>query len=852
MGEAADTYYIYDYRGYLSFVLPPNYQEEPSLDLHAYQYKYDGRGNCTWKKLPGCEPVSMKYDLSNRMIFLQDGNLRKQGLWELHGYDKLGRQAVTAITTSASDVSKSHVYVEYTGSGNLDGYQLSGASITPKYMLETDFYDDYAFIEKCDANYKSYLRLNVVNALESAFPSNASPNAKGYLTGKKVYLTNGSNRYVLSSLYYGKKERVVQTHTSNLLGGFDDVYTSYTYIGNPLKTKHIHVGRRTIQEIYDYAYDHAGRPTTVSYSITGSAKRVLSSTEYDDYGRISKQNLLGKETVSNTYNIRSWKTGISSENFAEKLAYNKPNDMLSPSTALYNGNISAMSWRTGMDGEKGYRFSYNRQSMLTDADYGEGESLTDNTGRYDESMSYDKMGNVLSLVRYGLRDDNKYGLIDNLSYDYNGNQLRKVDDTVTGPYYAGAFHFVDGAKSPVEYTYDANGNMVQDMNKGISSITYDSNNLPRQIKFADGRTATYTYDAAGNKLSVVYNLTAMTSALPQMSMMQSANAASANATNGQKTVYYCGNVIYDDNETVVMNDIGYALYDKNGALSFHYYLKDHLGDNRVVMNENGTIEQINDYYPTGALMGSSKNGDAQRYKYNGKELDRLNGLDWYDYGARYYDAKIVRWNGMDKLCEKYSPYTPYGYCKNNFMNAYDPDGNNVVILLAPNGARGAGHMAILIQNEEGKWTLWSKNGTPEHMHAYGKEGECGTEHHNNRGGSLDENETSYDTVEEFFNSSDNPRDKGVPEYTEGYMIMTTKEQDKKAKAAVKTELDKDYNVLTSNCAQAVQQGLKSAGLNPGNGILPKKEVYPSIYKNNKGKFILYYNTYKNQYYKVKK
>ena len=108
-------------------------------------------------------------------------------------------------------------------------------------------------------------------------------------------------------MYYGLKGRVVQTHSSNLLGGSEHFYTSYNYIGSPLKTKHIHSasGKKAIQECYEYAYDHAGRQTMVSYAFNGSAKRVLSTTEYDDYGRITKQTLLGKECINNTYNIRS-------------------------------------------------------------------------------------------------------------------------------------------------------------------------------------------------------------------------------------------------------------------------------------------------------------------------------------------------------------------------------------------------------------------------------------------------------------------------------------------------------------------------------------------------------------------
>ena len=66
--------------------------------------------------------------------------------------------------------------------------------------------------------------------------------------------------------------------------------------------------------------------------------------------------------------------------------------------------------------------------------------------------------------------------------------------------------------------------MVMDKNKGISSISYDINNLPQKILYNDGRKASYVYDAEGNKHSVLYTLTAMTNALPQMPVMQSADA----------------------------------------------------------------------------------------------------------------------------------------------------------------------------------------------------------------------------------------------------------------------------------------------------------------------------------------
>ena len=69
--------------------------------------------------------------------------------------------------------------------------------------------------------------------------------------------------------------------------------------------------------------------------------------------------------------------------------------------------------------------------------------------------------------------------------------------------------------------------------------------------------------------------------------------------------------------------------------------------------QTSTYHQEDHYYPYGGLMGESTGGDVQRYKYNGKELNRMHGLDWYDYGARHYDATIVSWPTIDPLAEKY-------------------------------------------------------------------------------------------------------------------------------------------------------------------------------------------------------
>ena len=234
----------------------------------------------------------------------------------------------------------------------------------------------------------------------------------------------------------------------------------------------------------------------------------------------------------------------------------------------------------------------------------------------------------------------------------------KVEDSAAGadqPTYYGAFHFNDGADSDLEYAYDWNGNMTRDMNKGITEIKYNCLNLPSRITFSDGSTAVYTYSATGEKLGVRH-------------VTASSNVYEA----------YCDNFIYRAGSLKrVLVDGGYITL--SGGTKYHYYLKDHLGNNRMVVRADGTVEQVTHYYPYGGLMGESTGGDTQPYKYNGKELDRTNGLDLYDYGARHMDAALGRFTTMDPLCEKYYSISPYAYCAGNPINYIDPDGDSIYV-----------------------------------------------------------------------------------------------------------------------------------------------------------------------------
>ncbi len=154
------------------------------------------------------------------------------------------------------------------------------------------------------------------------------------------------------------------------------------------------------------------------------------------------------------------------------------------------------------------------------------------------------------------------------------------------------------------------------------------------LQFSYGHMTEYTYDGAGKQFSVAYTTSKTNLLVPVGNIVQ---PQAVNVAMTLKTDY-CGNMIYENGKlSRILADVGYITFDGTTPV-YHYYLKDHLGNDRVVMNERGAVEQVNHYYAFGGLMGESMGGEEQPYKYNGNELERMHGLDWYDCGPGHYDA----------------------------------------------------------------------------------------------------------------------------------------------------------------------------------------------------------------------
>jgi RHS repeat-associated protein len=391
---------------------------------------------------------------------------------------------------------------------------------------------------------------------------------------------------------------------------------------------------------------------------------VIAKNEYDDLGQLKKKEL-GRfdgmqgnpysdpiESLEYTYNIRGWLQGVNKDYsngtngsdhwFGMELHYD-----WGMNNNQFNGNIAGMKWRSKGDGEKrAYGFSYDNVNRLMGADFSQYSLGYIDHGLVnfdavmgngiDPGTAYDANGNILSMKQWGLRLSNSE-LIDDLSYRYeingstNTNKLKNVIDarndvqTVLGDFRSSELYMASlnniKAEAAVDYTYDNNGNLTKDQNKDIGSasadgIEYNHLNLPYKITVrnssAEKGTITYIYDAAGNKLEKRVH-------------------DNANTTNPDKTTTYIGGFVYDDNhlqflameegririrtETVVIGrypcdpDVldpnscqgDLNIYGTHTTLFYDYFIKDHLGNVRVVL----TDEVRKDIYPIASVENAN-------------------------------------------------------------------------------------------------------------------------------------------------------------------------------------------------------------------------------------------------------
>ncbi|AMC09918.1 hypothetical protein Lupro_00995 [Lutibacter profundi] len=257
--------------------------------------------------------------------------------------------------------------------------------------------------------------------------------------------------------------------------------------------------------------------------------------------------------------------------------------------------------------------------------------------------------------------------MDNLSYNYlpNSNQLLSVDENDSFAKDVGFKETTTGN----DYSYDDNGNLITDANKGIINISYNHLNLPSQVTFAAEKYIDYIYDATGVKLQKIVTDTG----------------------NSTKT-NYAGNYIYEEaagiEELKFFNQPeGYVEPDGNGGFEYIYQYKDHLGNIRLSYSDadgNGSINaateivEENNYYPFGLKhkgYNNVVNGTENMYKtFQGQEINEELGLNWLSFKWRNHDPAIGRFMSVDPLAEQYSYQFPYNFAENRVIDGFELEG----------------------------------------------------------------------------------------------------------------------------------------------------------------------------------
>lgn len=630
--QDGDTYYIYDSFDRLCYILPPaavaemadaQYDDSSEwLQLYAYVYKYDRKGNMREKRLPGCEPVFMEYDEQNRLQYVQDGNQRQRGdYWLCMEYDSYGRMS------REKEINRTNTSYEK--------------------PLKEFYYDDYSFLSSLPSSLAGALTF-----VTRAGYAQRSLSVSGLPTAEVTYSLNSSAKRI-DVMYYDQMGRCIQKRTSDPVAGLLAQFLSYNFNGtiNKLQIEHL-----DLTEKYTYQYDNLGRLTRTYYKFDGEASVLLSENVYDEVGRVTEYRRNNGQLIRrDSLDIRGNLGRRSDGDFVERLYY--ADNLPAGITPHYNGLISG-SQQKQPGHDLLWKYKYDGSNRLIDAKVGTKEDGYS----WREQFSYDAMGNVDHLTRT-LEEEP----IDDLNYRYRGNQLVDIEDNAGRIDYYNIKEYADLSAADTTMRYDANGNLKYDLDRGISYISYNLLNLPDTVQFSNGNMLIQEYDADGRKTATHKVVMAQPLMVPVGIIINLRQE-----DYSLRTTYYADNAEIAEPtpgaiEFTFHNAEGYVKYKPgDGRYMMGYYVRDHLGNICAVWDtEELQYTQRMWYYPSGVPMSISTGQSVQPMKYNGKPYEEMEGFDVFDYGFRGYYATIMRFTSIDPLAEETPWQSPYVYAANN-------------------------------------------------------------------------------------------------------------------------------------------------------------------------------------------
>lgn len=718
---AHDTYYVYDVFGNLTFVIPPQAFAAPNFittttvngsttyaidntifQKFSYTYKYDSRNRIIEKYIPGSGLTYMVYDKLDRLIMTQDENMRAkaspQSNWLFTKYDAFGRIIYSGDCRNPNSRIAIQDYfnslttglIEYRSStpfndGGLDIYYNNTFYPTgndfatgDRKVTAVNYYDDYNFD-------KNGITVPTTPNEYGVIPTTAT---KSLPTGSMVkVLDTTANNWTTTVNGYDSKGRLIWTKNNDpyFITTNNAFIAKLDFTGKAVETKNEHektegnvVKKVTVADYF--SYDGAGRSLLHTQKVNNAAvAELISSKRYNELGQLTGKNIGGLnnggatlQTIDYSFHLRGWLTAINNVNslgkdlFAENIYYNAP----LTGTALYDGNISQVAWKTANDNNlRTYNYTYDALSRIKTATFVNSNNAAQNGSFELKNVTYDRNGNITFLHRSG---DKVAGSaqenMDVMSYEYDGNQLKRIkeDGLTTSGFITGMLP----SNTAAQYAYDTAGNLKSDTNKKISNIDYNRLNLPVKVTFTNGGYIEYVYNALGGKLKKTHY-----------------NGVTTSVTEYNNGFVY----LKSGSSTSVLQyfstEEGYVSFKEDNTFNYVYQHKDHLGNIRMAFTDvNGDraittseiIEEHN-YEPFGLkhtgynyFVTSNGNSTAQKIGLNGKELEKaeeynMNEMDW-----RHYDPAIARWVCTDPVIHHST--SPYSAFENNPLYWSDPSG----------------------------------------------------------------------------------------------------------------------------------------------------------------------------------
>ena len=654
--EPIDTYSVYDDYGRLRWVVTPEGSyllsdsqtfpvDDDFAEKYCYVYTYNDRGLMTEKRMPGREAESMFYDKNDRLVMSQDGNLRAKKQWIVYLYDAFGRIEKQLLGTKpdstdgpiwAFENNPLFLYMTFTNDPTVP-------------LLRSCTYDSYpSEVQAAGLDFQPIEGLTATDG-ESLHYDNAT----GSLTYEKLaVLANDTiTGYHQRAYYYDYKGRLIQTVERDTEDGILCTSQRYDFVGNLIAQRESYTRAGKTDDIdRTFTYDDRGRLLSETTQVNGGELAVV-DYEYDELGRLAARRL-GEGTSAiaeqSEYDIRSWLTKKSSELFDMSLGHS------------YTGNITSWQWQhkgdpSGDGPQNRYEFTYDGLSRLANTDqYVNNEKTRQNVER---CLSYDRNGNLQTFIRY-----ENGACVSNSTYNYSGNRLVSYrPGTVFEREDGDAGEIIlpkKGIVFPLTvqlHEYDANGNVTKDWERGLD-MSYNCLNLLEYASDNDANAINYCYLADGTKLS---------------------------ATTGDDCGFsYRGSFTYRTDESSQPDRVfestpfggGRIVGTVDDETEVRYFLTDHLGSVRAVVNSGCEVLERNDYQPFGKRWNTaSLPVSDNRDRFNGKEDQSFAGLPFSDYSARMYDRERGRWLAQDPLQQYHSPYV---FCGNNPICQIDPFGMN--------------------------------------------------------------------------------------------------------------------------------------------------------------------------------